>query len=355
MRSFTNILLKWFDTEKRDLPWKHTRDPYKIWISEIILQQTRVEQGTPYYYKFISRFPTIKDLAEADEDLVLKMWEGLGYYSRARNLHHTSKILISDYNGIFPDTYDEIIKLKGIGPYTAAAILSFAFNKSYPVVDGNVLRIVSRYLGSFEPIDVPQNQKNILTFLQKQIDPKRPGDFNQAMMDLGSMVCTPKLYKCGNCPLSNLCKSNADHLQSELPVKSKKIVKKDRFFHYLVFKTNKDEIFIKRRQNDIWIGLYDFPLIEKGNNTQITKKELLGFLSSLDTNLRPLKVVTKTIFDKHLLTHLNLYTTFYTIDIESFEANILKKEFILVSRKNIAKFAFPKIVNSFLEKTFFNI
>ncbi len=347
MKIFTNILLKWFETEKRDLPWKQTSDPYKIWISEIILQQTRVDQGTPYYKKFIKAFPTIKNLADADEDVVLKMWEGLGYYSRARNLHFTAKHIVLNHNGIFPNTYDEILKLKGIGPYTAAAIMSYAFKKPYPVVDGNVLRIVSRYLGITDAIDSSIVHKKILDWLNIQIPQKNPQDFNQALMDFGSSICTPKKFKCIDCPLSNSCQANEHQLQNIIPFKSKTITKKNRYFHYLII--NKDNsFFINKRIEDIWIGLYEFPLIEKKDESILSKKEIKLFFSNMDISLQKVDIKTKSAFPKHILTHQNIYTSFYELEIEASILEKLSKYFILVSPKNIAKFAFPKIVNDYI-------
>jgi A/G-specific adenine glycosylase len=350
MGIFSNTLLKWFEIEKRDLPWKLTNDPYKIWISEIVLQQTRVDQGTSYYLKFIKKFPTIQSLANAQEDDVLKMWEGLGYYSRARNLHFTAKTILEKHNGVFPTEYNDILALKGIGPYTAAAIMSYAYNKKYAVVDGNVLRIVSRYLGIHEPVDQGNTHKQIHEWLSKQIDDKRPGDFNQAMMDLGATACTPKLYRCQECPLKLNCYAYKESLQMLLPIKSKSIVKKDRFFHYIIVSCNGKGIFVKRRESDIWKGLYDFPLIETTDNKELTvsdlKKWVKGF-GKINFDAKNVKIVA---MDKHILTHQNIFSYFYSIEIVDNTFELLKEYFIFVDRKNIANFAFPKIVNLYIEK-----
>jgi A/G-specific adenine glycosylase len=349
MRNFTNILLKWFESEKRQLPWKETKDPYKIWISEIILQQTRVDQGTAYYLRFLKKFPSINSLAKADEDEVLKMWEGLGYYSRARNIHYTAKYLKTHCNGKFPTSYGDILSLKGIGPYTAAAIMSYAFNKKYAVIDGNVLRIVSRYLGIQEPVDIAATNKLIMSWLENQIDDLRPGDFNQAMMDLGSLICTPKLYKCQICPLNEACMAFKENLQAIIPVKSKSITKKDKYFHYIIFKHEDKGLFIKKRDNGIWKGLYDFPLIEKNSSKPLLIKELNKMLDDFGIVSLDLKIIASIPMPKHVLTHQNIYTFFYTIEIVDNTFEILKEYFIFVDRENITNFAFPKIVNLYLQ------
>ncbi len=350
MRKFTNALLRWFESEKRNLPWKVTNDPYKIWISEIILQQTRVDQGTSYYLRFIDRFPTIKDLAKAEEDEVLKLWEGLGYYSRARNLHFSAKQIMEKHGGKFPKTYEEILNLKGVGPYTAAAIMSYAYGKKYAVVDGNVLRIISRYLGIQEPVDVTNTQKKIMSWLDIHISEVAPGDFNQALMDLGSAICTPKLYKCEICPINAECKSYKEGLQALIPVKSKSIVKKERYFHYLFFTTTNGDFLIKKRTDGIWKGLYELPLVEKINGKALKFNELNEWLSQFYDKFYLTRLAKPLVMEKHVLTHQNIYTFFYTIEIEGNTFDLLKEYFIFVSRENMSNFAFPKIVNLFFEK-----
>lgn len=349
MGNFSNTLLRWFDIEKRDLPWKSTNDPYKVWISEIILQQTRVEQGSSYYVKFINRFPTLSSLANADEDDVLKMWEGLGYYSRARNLHYSAKTIMLDYGGVFPSNYDDILALKGIGPYTAAAIMSYAYGKKYAVVDGNVLRIISRYLGIQEPVDKTYAHKTIQEWLAKQISSKRPGDFNQAMMDLGATICTPKNWHCGECPIKQDCYAYKEEMQNFLPVKSKIISKKDRFFHYFVINDTNGNFLLKKRTNDIWQGLYDFPMIEASTSNKLTTKAMTTWAANYGIIDWKPKISQFINMEKHILTHQNIYTFFYTVELVDNTFDLLKEYFIFASKENIANFAFPKIVNLYLK------
>lgn len=259
---FRERLFAWFAQNSRPLPWKGERDPYKIWLSEIILQQTRVEQGLPYYQKFIERYPTVRHLSDAPEDEVLKLWEGLGYYSRARNLHHTAKLIAGGPGGNFPDTYTGIRALKGVGDYTAAAIASFAFNLPHAVLDGNVFRVLARYFGIETPTDTSAAKKEFTALALELLDPARPGDFNQALMDFGATHCTPQKPKCPDCLLRPQCAAFQQNKVAELPVKSKQLVKKDRFFVYLVVH-HKGDIFVQRRnRKDIWQNLWEFPLLE---------------------------------------------------------------------------------------------
>jgi A/G-specific adenine glycosylase len=220
--NFSKTIIRWYNKNKRDLPWRHTKDPYKIWLSEIILQQTRVQQGLPYYETFVKKFPTVHHLAKANEDVVMKTWQGLGYYSRARNLHYSAKFISKNLKGKFPNNFEEIKKLKGIGDYTAGAIASFAFNKPYPVVDGNVFRVLSRYFGIKTPIDSAKGKNEFVEKATLLLDKKNPGTFNQAIMEFGAMKCVPQNPDCGKCPLKNGCEALANDTVSALPFKSKK-------------------------------------------------------------------------------------------------------------------------------------
>ncbi|MCL2412792.1 MAG: A/G-specific adenine glycosylase [Bacteroidales bacterium] len=252
-------LSTWFLQNKRDLPWRHTKDPYLIWLSEVILQQTQVVQGLPYYLNFSEKYPTVQDLANAPEDEVLKLWQGLGYYSRARNLHKTAKIVTEKYIGVFPNSYDEIRALPGIGDYTAAAIASFAFDLCYPVLDGNVSRVISRMFGVTTPIDTSVGKAEMMKILNKQIDKKNPGEFNQAIMEFGSICCKPRQSLCSDCPFQKNCYAFRHEVVDTLPIKKNKIVVKPRRLDYLVC-IEDNHIWIKKRTNkDIWYGLYDFP------------------------------------------------------------------------------------------------
>ena len=245
-KTFTKKLLKWFVSNYRPLPWKGEKNPYLIWLSEIILQQTRVEQGLPYYEKFRKKYPTIKDLALAPEDEVMKLWEGLGYYSRARNLHTTAKFISKDLDGIFPKTHKEILALKGVGSYTAAAIASFAYNLPYAVVDGNVYRVLSRYFGIATPIDSTDGKKEFALLAQELLATEKPGAYNQAIMDFGATHCMPKQPKCITCLLNKKCKAFTENRIDILPVKTKKIKKRTRYLNYLIINQG-NQVFINKR------------------------------------------------------------------------------------------------------------
>lgn len=259
---FSDLLIDWYLENKRDLPWRETKDPYKIWISEIILQQTRVAQGLEYYHNFIEHFPNVQALAEADEEEVLKCWQGLGYYSRARNLHFAAKTIMEKFNGEFPQTHKEILSLKGIGEYTAAAISSFAFGLPHAAVDGNFYRVLARVFEIETPIDSTKGKAEFSMLAQELIDKQRPALFNQAMMDLGATVCTPSTPSCEACPMHDMCLALSHHTIGSLPIKSKKISTKNRYFYYFHIVDNGTTFLHRRDGNDIWKGLYELPLIE---------------------------------------------------------------------------------------------
>lgn len=310
---FTEQLISWYQTHKRDLPWRYTKDPYLIWLSEIILQQTRVAQGLPYYEKFVLTFPTVKDLAAASGQEVLRLWQGLGYYARARNLHTCAKTIANRYGGEFPDKYEDLIKLKGIGAYTAAAVASFAFNETVPVVDGNVYRVLARVFGIKDDILSGKGQKKFRE-LAAQLIPEGKGDtYNQAIMEFGALQCTPLAPACLLCPLNSKCYAYQHGKQKELPVKIKKLKIKRRFLHYMVICQN-DRILMKQRSGkDIWAGLYDFYLIEgkEGKSLEdLAQNTLLAHLFS-EGNM---SVEVSKLY-KHQLTHQQLFVRFYTINI----------------------------------------
>ncbi|MCA0235085.1 MAG: A/G-specific adenine glycosylase [Bacteroidetes bacterium] len=259
---FRARLLQWAAEHPRPMPWKGERDPYKIWLSEIILQQTRVEQGLPYYEKFVAAYPTVTDLALAPEDELFKLWEGLGYYSRARNLHFTAKYIATALDGRFPDTYDTIRALKGVGDYTAAAIASFAYDLPHAVLDGNVYRILARFFGIDMPTDTPAAKKEFTRLAQQVLDAERPAAFNQAIMDFGATHCTPQQPRCATCPMQPHCVAFQSGRVQELPIKSKKLIKKERYFCYFIFHYKGDTWVRKRTGKDIWHGLFDFPAME---------------------------------------------------------------------------------------------
>ena len=276
---FSNTLIYWYLQNRRELPWRKTKNPYFIWLSEIMLQQTRVAQGMAYYLKFTSTFPTVFDLAKADESTVLKMWQGLGYYSRARNLHFSAKLIANEFNGEFPSTFSEIIKLKGIGDYTASAIASICFDEPTAVVDGNVYRVLSRYFGIKTPINSSAGIKEFKLLAQSLIDKNKAGTFNQAIMDFGALHCKPQNPLCDTCPFSDSCYALEKKLTKELPVKAKKIKVRKRYFNFLVIKTkNNSTILSERKGKGIWQGLYQFPLIE---SEKTINKENLFYLKIL--------------------------------------------------------------------------
>ncbi len=261
-QQFTPSLLAWAAGQHRPMPWKGERDPYRIWLSEIILQQTRVEQGWPYYLRFVEAYPTVQHLAEAPEDAVMKLWEGLGYYSRARNLHHTAKHVAFELGGQFPPSYAGLLTLKGVGDYTAAAIASFAYDLPHAVLDGNVYRVLARYFGITTPTDTPAAKRAFTQLANELLDPAQPAAFNQAMMDFGATICTPARPLCATCPLRENCVAFQTNQVAELPRKAKAAARKNRYFVYAVFSHRGDTFIRQRLERDIWQNLYEFPMLE---------------------------------------------------------------------------------------------
>ncbi len=341
---FSNLLIQWYLKNRRDLPWRKTKDTYKIWLSEVVLQQTRVAQGIAYYLRFLERFPTIFDLAKADEDTVLKLWQGLGYYTRARNLHHTAKYIVVHYNGEFPSDYNKIIKLKGIGEYTAAAITSICFNKPYAVIDGNVYRVLSRYYNINTAINSTEGKKQFKQLSQSLINFKHPGDYNQAIMELGATICTPKNVLCDYCPLNQTCLAVKNMNISSLPVKVKNPKIKIRHFNFLVFDISDQYTILERRKDrDIWQNLFQFPLYESAyeiDDKEIIKtntfKDLIG---KSDYKLQIFN--SKPII--HRLTHQHIYTNFWIIKTQSHLKGAVEWE-------NISNFAVPTLIYNFINK-----
>jgi A/G-specific adenine glycosylase len=291
--------LDWFEEKQRRLPWRGETDPYKIWVSEIILQQTRVNQGWEYYLKFIDRFPNVKSLATAPLQEVLHVWQGLGYYTRARNMHAAAQQMMQNHQGVFPHHYLEIRKLKGIGNYTAAAIASIAFNLPYPAVDGNVLRVITRIFGIYDDIAKQKTVREITQLCDNLIDKENPSGFNQALMEMGAIQCTPKNPNCESCPFAAHCEAFAKEQVNVLPVKSSNIKIKERYFHYFIFIKDDKTIIEQRTENDIWKNLYQFPMVETCNAAQ--RAEFGNFQS----------VFLKEI--KHKLTHQHLTIRFYVV------------------------------------------
>ncbi len=349
---FSKGLMDWYLLNKRDLPWRHIKDPYKIWLSEIILQQTQVAQGLSYYTNFTKSFPTVKHLAQATEDQVLKLWQGLGYYSRARNMHYSAKTILNEYKGHFPGSYEEIRALKGVGDYTAAAIASFAYNLPHAVVDGNVYRVLSRVFGVNTPIDTTPAKKEFQNLADVLLDKKDPATYNQAIMEFGSQYCKPANPDCQNCILKNKCYAFKNAQVGDLPVKAKKTKVRNRYFNYVVLVNHKKEFSIfKRDKGDIWQGLYEFPLIE--TKTEMQPDEFLG--SKEFVKFCPgkfgLTFVSKNY--KHILSHQHLYARFYVIRPEVSTAVGTRKNHQIretrVSLNKLSAYAFPRLIMKFLD------
>tara|TARA_B100001093_G_scaffold106103_2_gene98413 strand:- start:2369 stop:3409 length:1041 start_codon:yes stop_codon:yes gene_type:complete len=342
---FSHLILNWYQNSKRNLPWRSTRDPYKIWLSEIILQQTKIAQGTAYYLKFLNAFPNIRDLANAPEEHVMKLWQGLGYYTRARNLHKTAKFVSDELNGVFPNKYSEIIKLKGIGPYTAAAISSICFNEKRAVVDGNVYRVLARTHKIITEINSNLGRKEFQQLADQLICKKNPGDYNQGLMDLGSTICLPKKPKCNFCPVNKSCKSKKDNLKLLLPNKIKKKKPLKRTIHYLFIEGSKHFYMQKRKQNDIWKNLYDFPQIEKQSSNNLEKLSVQQKLKKIIPNKSFINIGTSKFI--HNLSHQKLH-----ISITHIKTNNLLEisEYILMTRKKLKKIPIPKPIELFFQE-----
>ena len=346
---FAVELLKWYSIYKRDLPWRETTDPYHIWLSEIILQQTRVNQGLPYYLKFISSYPTIKSLAKAPEQEVLRLWQGLGYYSRARNLHYSAKKLLSENNGRLPLTYEELLLVKGIGKYTAAAIASFAYQERVPVVDGNVFRVLSRIFGIEKDMMDPAGVKEFYRVAELLLPDKDHHIYNQAIMEFGALHCTPAMPKCDDCVFKKTCFAYKHHLQSKLPVKSKKIKKKTRYFNYLCIRHKNKFLMKERSGQDIWKGLFEFPLVEDKKEKDYA--EIIERFNKAEINVdRESKVF------KHILTHQTIYSKFYVISIKElrdFNKILKDSKCKPYNQHEIKKLPKSVLINKFLEEYIF--
>ena len=334
--NFSNKLIEWYNLNKRDLPWRLTKDPFKIWVSEIILQQTRIEQGKKYYHRFLRKYPNIPSLAKTNDNELLKIWEGLGYYSRALNMFKTAKIVLKKYNGIFPSTYSELIDLPGIGDYTASAISSICADEVQPVVDGNVLRFLSRLYKIDLPIDSAKTKMYFKNLGFELIKDVKPGDFNQAMMDFGSTVCKPRKSDCKYCMFSSNCKAYNTNSVMLYPFKKKKIKIKHRYLNYVVVISDDNKTRINKRDDSgIWKNLYEFPLIE--TETETSANEII---KKLDIDFLKLKEVKKT---KHKLSHQLLHITFFTFKVgNTFDDYI--------SIESLSKYPFPRPINKFISE-----
>lgn len=337
---FSDKLLSWHQNINRGLPWVGIKDAYRIWLSEIILQQTRVEQGLPYYQQFIRRFPTVRSMAEATEDDVLKLWQGLGYYSRARNMYYTAGMVTQQYRGKFPTSYDELIKLKGIGAYSAAAIASFAANEPRAVVDGNVVRVLARVFGL--SIDYQRSEgKKLFSHVAQQLLPvEKAGRYNQAIMDFGALQCVPRSPECGSCVMERICYASRKKQVARLPVKRKKHELKKRYLHFFII-CHQDEVLIEQRTaKDIWKGLYQFPLIETEAETPFN--ELLQSDKAKSLGLEAMQGMKDINRHKQKLSHQELHFTVYQLWCRSNTFNTLARQYMAVPATHLKKYSFPK-------------
>lgn len=348
--NISHTIINWYQKNKRDLPWRSNTAPYRVWLSEIILQQTRVAQGEKYFHKFISQFPDIESLAAASEDTVLKLWQGLGYYSRARNLHFTAKYIVQHYNGRFPSTYPEIRALKGVGHYTAAAIASFAFKLPYPAIDGNVMRILARLFCIETPIYSANGKKQIQQIANQLIENQPPDIFNQALMEFGSLQCVPKSPDCPNCPLRENCMALAKGKVAELPVRNRTLKQTKRFFHYLVVRNGSFTFLNQRTQNDIWKNLYEFPLLETPNESPpetLMKSE--AWKKHFPKESFTLEKISETFV--HQLSHRRIFARFYVLNLkpESLSADFFEKNYLKIPKNELHSYAVSRLIEKFLE------
>jgi len=345
--NFPDELVHWYIHNKRDLPWRHTTDAYVIWLSEIILQQTRVEQGMPYFYRFVEKYPNVSAFAAAPEDDILKLWQGLGYYSRGRNMLKTAQAVNELYDGKFPQRYDDLVKLKGIGEYTAAAISSFSANEPKAVVDGNVYRVLARYFGIDEPINSTKGKKKFQVLADELLNHNQPGLHNQAMMEFGAMLCKPKNPACGICPVRTGCYAFKHNATGTLPVKLNKLKVRERYFNYFVI-VNDDEIILnKRDESDIWANMYDLPMIETPSLLPV--EEVLALPRTIEYFGTDVEIGEISQVYKHILTHQRLYVRFIKIQTATIK---LQQQWVAANRKKLEKFAFPKIIFIFIKKLF---
>ncbi len=344
--AFRRQLFAWHRTCARPMPWKGVRDPYLVWLSEVILQQTRVEQGLPWFERFRKRFPTVHDLADAPEDEVLKLWEGLGYYARARNLWRTARHVAHELGGRFPDTYEGLLRLRGVGPYTAAAVASFAFGRPHAVVDGNVLRVLSRYLADDTPIDTGAGKRHYTTLANRLLDPERPGPFNQAMMDLGATVCTPARPQCSACPLADGCRARRQDRPTDFPVKQRKLQVRTRHVHYFVCDDGQATLILQRPPGDVWAGLFDFPWAEPVS-TQVETPEALFAQSKWLEGVSPM-AFDRCWQHRQRLTHQLIHATYWRVSCAALPP--CSPPLQRVPFENLRKFALPKMTGEFCKR-----
>lgn len=344
MKQFAELLLTWYREFGRRLPWRESRDPYRIWISEIILQQTRVEQGMDYYLRFVERFPDVTSLAAAPLDEVMKYWQGLGYYSRARHLHEAARSM----QGRFPRTYEEVRALSGVGDYTAAAICSFAYDMPCAVVDGNVYRVLTRFFGIDTPIDSAAGKREVGQLAGALLSKESPADYNQAIMDFGALLCTPRQPGCGACPLSGGCRALQQQAVADYPVKSHKTKVTDRYFHYILVRAGAYTFINKRQADDIWKGLYELPMVEAVTSLdveQLLRSEAFNQFIAPDEEPR-VHLLQQGV--KHQLSHRTIHASFFEVVLP--ETTNSFSSFLKVPLVELEKYAVPRLIHGFFEK-----
>lgn len=340
--SFSQEILQWYHKNKRELPWRNTIEPYNIWLSEIILQQTRVVQGIPYYLKFLDAFPTVRHLAKAPEEKILKLWQGLGYYSRARNLHATAKMVVNEHNGTFPNTYVGLKSLKGVGDYTASAIASICFNIPEPVVDGNVYRVLARYFGVDIPINSSEGIKHFKELARKVMNEEQIRDYNQGIMEFGAIQCAPKKPYCMLCPLQESCVALKDNKVDVLPIKLNKTKTRRRYFNYLVFLDGqKNTLLEQRKGKGIWQNLYQFPLLESEKELQVEEFEQILMEENRLPRYRSFSMYNETPI-VHKLSHQHLYTRFWIVETKKLLPDG-------ISWEQIMEFPVPVLIADFIQ------
>jgi len=343
--AFRRAVMGWYAPEVRNMPWAGETDPYKVWLSEVILQQTQVEQGRPYYEVFVERFPSVGELASATEDEVLRLWQGLGYYSRARNLHKTARIVAGTRDGMFPSTYDELLMLPGIGPYTAAAIASLSRNLPHAVVDGNVIRALARYFGIDRSVSTAGGKRIIESLAERLLDRTLPGRYNQALMNFGALQCRPRNPDCASCPLKRSCRARGTGRVEDLPIRNRPLPKTHRWFNYLVVWVKGSFLIRKRIGDDIWKGLYEFPLIETAREVTVRHLSRRPELKALVPS--PVSPANLPIIRlKQTLSHRVVHARFIEIGL-----NKAPKGFLKVKPENMHRFAFPRVINWYLEES----
>lgn len=341
------VLIAWYEENKRELPWRETTDPYLIWISEIILQQTRVAQGFDYFNRFVARFPDVESLAAAKEDEVLKYWQGLGYYSRARNLHVAARDIMTRFGGRFPENHCDVLSLKGIGEYTAAAICSFAWRQPRAVVDGNVYRVLSRLFAIDTPVDSGAGKKEFAALAAELLDREHPDLYNQAIMDFGALQCVPKSPACGQCPFRENCMAYAKRDVEKFPVKEGKTVVKARYFNYLHIRCGNQVLLSQRKEKDIWQNLYEFPLIETEQPEDLVMLQQEKAYREVFAGAGEVRILRTVEMPKHVLSHRIIYARFYEIEVGGFSAGMEK--YLRTDDVNVGDYAVSRLMELYLQ------